>query len=82
MDKQILDMKDKEWLRILMEDILRLAEEENKSPTIFEVMRDCKVQREDVLEAIKALEENKLVVFKNKKNNTYFARKRCCFNYI
>ncbi len=67
MDKQILDMKDKEWLRILMEDILRLAEEENKSPTIFEVMRDCKVQREDVLEAIKALEENKLVVFKNNK---------------
>ena len=50
-----------------MEDILRLAEEENKSPTISEVMQDCKVQRGDVEEAIKELEKKELAIFKNNK---------------
>ena len=54
------------YLRFLMEDILRLAKEKN-NPTIGDIMRDSKVGKEDVKEAIKELEKKDLISFKGGK---------------
>ena len=48
------------WKEILMEDILRLAKEKGSPPDFKDVIKDSKVTREEVEEAVRELERKNL----------------------
>ncbi|NNG67060.1 FeoA domain-containing protein [Caldanaerobacter subterraneus] len=53
-----------EWLKVLKEDVLRfLKEKEGNKSTLEEIAIESKVDKEDVIEAVKSLEKDNFVNF-------------------
>ncbi len=59
--------REESWLRILMEDILRLSKEKKEPPTVEDVMQDSKVRKDDVKKAIKGLKKKNLAKMEGNK---------------
>ncbi len=55
-----------EWLRILIDDILRLSREKNRPVSIKEIVDETNVDREDVRDAINEMEKEGLAEYKEK----------------
>ncbi|MCD6450279.1 MAG: FeoA domain-containing protein [Thermotogaceae bacterium] len=55
--------KNHEWMRLLMEDIMRLSREKDSPLSVEDVMEDSSVDRQEVKEAIERLEKRGLAKF-------------------
>jgi len=62
-----LSKKNSGWLRLLMEDIMRLSREKSSPLMVEDVTADCGVEKEEVMDAVYQLERKGLVRFEKKR---------------